>query len=68
MATETKREEFGMTDKGQVVMITRQSYAADGITLVETYTVKHGVRTIGEYTAKGAAQTIARTIAGAVTA
>ena len=49
MATEVERVEYGMTDKGQVVMTRLEHYHDNGEGKYFSYLVKHGVRTIGEY-------------------
>lgn len=64
MATESKRTDFGMTDKGQVVVIEKQSYDDAGENLVSTFEVRHGVRTVGEYATEKRAADVAKAIAG----
>lgn len=62
MASEIERVNFGMTEKGQVVMIVKDSLNDDGTSHHQTYTVKHGAHTIGEYKSRKAAETIAKTL------
>ena len=62
MATEAGREQFGMTDKGQVVVIEKQSYDDSGANLVSVFEVRHGVRTVGEYSTKAKAAAVARAL------
>ena len=64
MATELARKDFGMTDKGQVVVIEKQSYDDLGVNLISTFEVRHGVRTIGAYDTQRAADAVAKAIAG----
>ena len=63
MSTEVERIDFGMTDKGQVVVIVTDHYTDDGETKYLTFVVKHGVRTIGEYPTKRGAVDVAKAIA-----
>ena len=64
MATEASRKEFGMTDKGAVVVIEKQSYDDSGRNLVSVFEVRHGVRTVGEYANAKSAGMVASAIAG----
>ena len=61
MATEVKRTQFGMTDKGQVVVIEKGSYD-DNEKPVSVFEVKHGVRTVGEYPTKAKADAVAKAL------
>lgn len=62
MATESNRTDFGMTDKGQVVVIEKQSYDASGERLVSGFEVRHGVRTVGEYDSFKKAEAVAKAL------
>jgi hypothetical protein len=62
MATEASRQQFGMTDKGQVVVIEKQSYDDSGDHLVSVFEVRHGVRTVGEYPTKSKADNVAKAL------
>ena len=53
-----------MTDKGAVVVIQKQSFNDAGEKLVNAYEVRHGVRTVGEYTSRSRAEEVAKVIAG----
>ena len=64
MATEASRTDFGMTDKGQVVVIEKSSYDDSGRNLVSVFEVRHGVRTVGEYPTAKAAAAVASALAG----
>ena len=48
MATEAGREDFGMTDKGAVTVIRKTFFDDSGENLLESYEVRHGVRTVVE--------------------
>ena len=63
MALEAGRTDYGMTNKGQVVVIEKQSYDDTGENLISTYEVRHGVRTVKEGLSKTAAETLARALA-----
>ncbi len=65
MSTELQRTSFGMTDKGQVVVIEKQSYDGSG-DLVSTFEVRHGVRTVGEYASSVQANAVASVLAAPV--
>lgn len=52
-----------MTDKGQVVVIEKQSYDDHGSKLVSFFEVRHGVRTIGDYDSFKKAEAVAKAIA-----
>ena len=71
MATEIEREEFGMTDKGAVVVIRKEKAAdvdathPDTGAMVSTFEVRHGVRTVGVYNTRTQARQIARGLVGA---
>ena len=64
MATETKRTDFGMTDKGAVVVIEKQSYDDLGQNLISAFEVRHGVRTVGIFPTEKRANDVAKAIAG----
>ena len=66
MATEAKRESFGMTDKGQVVVIEKESFDDAGENKTSVFEVKHGVRTIGEYPTQFGANAVAAALVGRV--
>ncbi len=61
MATETKRQDFGMTDKGAVVVISLNNSADDG-SPVESFMVRHGVRTVGTYDSEAKAERVAKAL------
>ena len=63
MATEATRTDFGMTSKGQVVVIEKQSYDDAGSSLVSNFEVRHGVRTIGAFDSYRKASAVASAIA-----
>ena len=63
MATEVERIDYGMTDKGQVVVIVKGHYSDDGEKLIKTYEVRHGVRTVGEYPTRLGAVRVAQALA-----
>lgn len=62
MATELKRNQVGMTSKGQVVVIEKQEYDDHGSKLVSFFEVRHGVRTIGSYDRASVAETVAKAL------
>lgn len=62
MATESAREEYGMTDKGQVVVIGKDSYDDSGEKLLTSYEVRHGVRTVAEGVSHKKAKAIAEAL------
>ena len=64
MATEVSRTNFGMTNKGAIVVIGKQSYDDSGEKLVTTYEVRHGVRTVDSGLSKTRAEGIAKALAG----
>ena len=64
MATEIARRSFGMTDKGQVVIIHKTGFSDDGETVTHMFEVRHGVRTIGDFDSWPKAEALARAVAG----
>jgi hypothetical protein len=64
MASEVSRKQFGMTDKGQVVVIHKSGFTDDGRTVVDAFEVRHGVRTIGEYPSSFKAEAVAKALLG----
>jgi hypothetical protein len=63
MATEVFREDFGMTDKGAVVIVGKESYDDSGERKVYTYEVRHGVHTVAEGITYKRANDLAQAIA-----
>lgn len=63
MATEVERIDYGMTDKGQVVVIVKSHYSDDGERRIKTYEVRHGVRTVGAYPTRAGAERVAKALA-----
>ena len=61
MSTEVSRTEYGMSDKGNVCVITFNNSNDKG-NAVYTYQVRHGVRTVAEFTVKAKAEALARSI------
>lgn len=64
MAGEQSRIDFGMTDKGEVFVLTIGQFTDDGESMVYAYQVKHGVRTVGTYPTKAKAEAVARGLMG----
>ena len=62
MASELKRNQFGMSSKGQVVVIEKQEYDDHGSKLVSFFEVRHGVRTIGEFDHEKTANAVAEAL------
>ena len=63
MASEVGRTDYGMTGKGAVVLIHKQSFTDDGENEVHTYMVRHGSHTICETGNKATAETVAKALA-----
>lgn len=64
MSAEISREDFGMTPRGAVTLITFSDNVGESTT--ERYQIRHGVRTVGDYASKSNAETAARAIAKGV--
>ena len=62
MASEVSRHEFGMTDKGAVVVIAKEQFTDDGESKFLTFQVRHGVRTVGDYKTFKAASAVAEAL------
>ncbi len=58
MTTELKRESFGMTSKGAVVLI-QMNNTGDADEHHYSYQVRHGVRTVGTYPSHAKAKAVA---------
>ena len=61
MSTEADRKEFGMTDKGMVVVIHKQEFD-DLARPIDLYEVRHGVRTLVERVSKAQAEAVAHAL------
>ena len=65
MSTEAGRTSYGMTDKGQVVVIEFTTNSDNGTPNPSTYQVRHGVRTVLETANEQVATNAAKAIAAA---
>ena len=65
MATEVRRKDFGMTSKGAVTLIVFNN-SGDEDEPHYTYQVRHGVRTVGDYSSVTKGETVARAIAESI--
>ena len=63
MSKETGRTDYGMTEKGAVTLIAFVSYTDDGEP-VEAFQVRHGVRTVGDYSTRRDAELVAGALVG----
>ena len=61
MTTELKREDFGMTSKGAVVLI-QLNNTGDADEHHYSYQVRHGVRTVGNYSSHDKAKAVAHAL------
>lgn len=61
MSAEVGRKEFGMTDKGAVVVVEKTHFADHG-PAVSTFEVRHGVRTVLEGVGKAQAEAVANAL------
>lgn len=62
---ETERKEYGMTDKGAVVLIIKRGQSDEpGGDQPVSFQVRHGVRTVGEYGSLAAAELAAKGLVG----
>ena len=62
MASEVGRTDYGMTGKGAVVLIHKQSFTDDGENEVHTYMVRQGGHTLCETGDKATAVSVARAL------
>ncbi len=61
MATEVSRTQYGMTEKGQVVILVLNNTGDDGEDNL-IYQVRHGVRTVADFTQKRHAESLAKAL------
>lgn len=68
MSVESGRTNYGMTDRGAVQLIERQSFSDDGEKKVYSYEIRHGAHTVLVTPNKKAAATAAEAIVAAAPA
>ena len=66
MSTEAGRRSYGMTDKGQVVVIEKVEFSDDGMSQTSLFEVRHGVRSVGLYDSETQAGNVAKALARAI--
>ncbi|HSE43735.1 MAG TPA: hypothetical protein VLA89_00245 [Gemmatimonadales bacterium] len=62
MASEVSRKDYGVSDKGPVVVIGKQELDDNGNPLPTTYEVRHGVRTVVSGVSQSKADTLAKAL------
>lgn len=61
---EVGRKDYGMTDKGAVMLVAFEGTADPGEALPVRYEVRHGVRTVGSFETRAKAEAVAKVLVG----